>query len=149
MATTELTPSPQQQPTSLFLTILHWLFFGVVMTLAPFLVVLIDDIDRNITPNIEALFGRGELLIVAAIIAAGGIGQLFGTDVPSKHKASKLIVVALCIVTVFATCFWFGDVSSLVISKHPPNPHTIAWGSVIIFVSTVIAGVSALALSEI
>jgi len=148
MATTTLTPSPQEQQTSLLEKIVHWLFFGVIFTLAPFLALSIDDVDRGITPSIATLFGRGELLIVAAIIAAGGIGDLFNAEVPAERKVPRLIVLILCLVALVVTCFWFADVSSLAISKHPPNPRTVAEASLAIFVFATIAGLSALVLSE-
>ena len=128
--------------------LLHWMFFGVIMALAPFLAALFGDIDRSINLSFASLFGKGELLIVAAIISAGGIGELFGTEVKKTRKMPKLLVLGFSVISLVATCIWFADVSSLLITKHPANPETVAMGSIILFVFAVIEGSSALLLSE-
>lgn len=128
--------------------VVHWLIFGVIMTLVPFMAVLLDDIDRGVPPTLVALFGRGELLIVAAIIAAGGIGELFGRDVSENRRIPKLVILGLCVLALVVTSLWFADVTSLTISTHPPRPEVVTTGSVGLFLATVAATTSGLLLSE-
>lgn len=147
MVTAEQAQDQQEQGSSIMEKLLHWFFFGVVMTLVPFLAAFFGDIDRNIKLSCAALFGQGELLIVATVISAGGIGELFGTEVKKTRKAPKLIVLGFSVISLVATCIWFADVSSLVITKQPADPRTVAAGSIILFVFAVIEGLSALLLS--
>jgi len=129
--------------------IVDWLIFGVVLTLLPFLAVIFLDVDRNTSPKPASLFGHGELLIVAAVIAAGAIGELTLTRKRSSRRVSRRITLGFCIVIFGATTLWFADISALILAKQPPQPQTVAMGSIIIFAFTVIAGLSSLLLSEV
>lgn len=146
---TGVTPEGHAQASSTPEKVLRWLFFGVLMALAPFLALLINDITNSTPMSLASFFGHGELLIVATIIAAGGIGDLFGTEVRRERRMAKLIVLFCCIAVLVATCFWFAAVSTLVATEHPPqHPETVAWGSIMLFAFGVLAGGSALLLSE-
>lgn len=136
------------EPQSISEKLLHWLFFGVLMALVPFIAAIFSDVDRDKTFDFSSLFGHGDLLIIATIISAGGIGDLFGTAVDKRHRTSKLIVLGCSIVSVAVTCMWFGDISSLLFTAHPADPTTVAVGSLILFVFAIIEGISALMLSE-
>ena len=136
------------EPQSISEKLLHWLFFGVVMALVPFIAAIFSDVDRDKAFSFPSLFGHGDLLIIATIISAGGIGDLFGTAVDKRHRTPKLIVLGCSIVSVAVTCMWFGDISSLLFTTHPADPMTVAVGSLILFAFAIIEGISALMLSE-
>lgn len=128
--------------------VVHWLIFGVVMALVPFAAAFFGDVDRGVKLHSATLFGKGELLIVAAVIAAGAIGDLFGTEVRETRKVPKLIVLGFCVISLVATSLWFADISSLILSPHPANPQEVAAGSMAFFGFTVAIGLSALLLAE-
>ena len=129
--------------------ILHWLFFGVLMALAPFLALMLDDVTNSTPMSLISLFGHGELLIVTSIIAAGGVGDLFGTEVSKELRVPRLIVLCSCLAVLIVTCLWFAAVSALLTTQHPvQHPGTVAWGSVWLFSFGVLAGGSALLMSQ-
>lgn len=128
--------------------LLHWLFFGVIMSLVPFAATVFGDLDRGIGMSLSNLFGQGQLLIIATIISAGGIGDLFGTAADKSRRTPKLLVLGFSLINLVVTCLWFADISALVVTRHPADPGTVAVGSIILFVFAVMEGVSALALTE-
>lgn len=148
MAATARGRQKRLEPQSISEKLLHWLFFGVLMALVPFVAVIFSDVDRGKGFDYSSLFGRGDLLIVATIISAGGIGDLFGTAVDKRHRTPKLIVLGCSIVSIAVACIWFGDISSLLFTAHPADPKTVAVGSLILFVFAILEGISALMLSE-
>jgi hypothetical protein len=127
---------------------MHWLIFGVVMALIPFGAAILSDSDRGISITLGTLFGQGELLIVATIISAGGIGDLFGAKVGESRRTARLLVLGFSIVSLVATSYWFADVSSLLFTKHPADAQTVAKGSILLFLFAIVGGISALVLSE-
>jgi hypothetical protein len=137
-----------EDESSILEKLLHWLFFGVIMTLIPFMAAIFGDIDRGINLSLAAVFGQGELLIVATVLSAEGIGQLVGSEASKSRRIPKLIVLGFCVTSLVATCIWFADISSLLITKHPADPNTVASGSVLLFSFAFIEGLAALVLSE-
>lgn len=148
MAATARGRQKRLEPQSINEKLLHWLFFGVVMALVPFAAAIFSDVDRGKSFAFSSLFGHGDLLIIATIISAGGIGDLFGTAVDKRHRTPKLVVLGCSIVSIAVTCIWFGDISSLLFTAHPADPKTVAVGSLILFVFAILEGISALMLSE-
>jgi hypothetical protein len=141
-------PGEDGREASILEAVIRWLIFGVLISLAPFLAVLLDDIDRGIDPTLVTLFGSGELLIVSAVIAAAGIGELFRSAKAYKRRIARQLVLGSSIVNLLAASLWFADVSSLIVSKQHTQPTVVAAGSIGLFISTVVASTSALLLSE-
>jgi hypothetical protein len=148
MATEEVTGNKSERELSTAERLMHWLFFGVIMTLIPFMAAMFGDIDRGIRLSFATLFGQGELLIVATIISAGGIGELFGSEISETRRMPKLLLLGFCVISLVATCIWFADISSLLVTRHPADPETVAVGSIVLFFFAVIEGLAALILSE-
>ena len=150
MATGQITSPTKRKLAETSEKVVHWLIFGVLMALVPFAAAFFGDVDRGVKLHSATLFGKGELLIVAAVIAGGAIGDLFGTEVRETRKVPKLIVLGFCVISLVATSLWFADISSLILSqpKHPANPQDVAAGSMAFFGFTVAIGLSALLLAE-
>jgi hypothetical protein len=152
-ASPERSKPDESESASTLEKVLHWLIFGVVISLAPFAAVIFDDLDQGVKLTLPNLFGHGELLIVSAIIAAGGIGEIF-SSASDARKVPKLIVLGCCVVILITTSIWFADASSVVTQNHLSgsgrviHPKIVAYGSVAIFIFTIIASGSALTLSK-
>jgi hypothetical protein len=140
-------PDDQEQPTTAE-RFWNWFFFGVAITLAPFVAVLFGDMDRHINLSLAALFGQGQLLIIAVVISAAGIGDLIASDAKGNRKASKKAILGFSVISLVATCIWFGDISSLLFTKNPADPKTVAIGSLIAFGAACLEGLSVLLISE-
>jgi hypothetical protein len=145
--------SKSDQPESTLEKVIRWLIFGVIISLAPFAAVVLDYLDQGIKLTLPALFGRGELLIVSVVIAAGGIGETSGSASDAR-RVPRLIVMGCCVIILITTSIWFADVFSLVTQNHKSSPgsvahpQTVAYGSIIAFFFTIIASGSALTLSK-
>lgn len=150
MATTEAVQPNQegQEAESIAERFWHWFFFGVAITLVPFVAVVFGDMDRHVNLSLAALFGQGQLLIIAVVISAAGIGDLVGSEVPKDRKASKKAILGFSVICLIATCSWFADISSLLFTKNPADPGTVAIGSLIAFGAACIVGLSALLITE-
>ena len=140
--------TPREKSAKTSEKVVHWLIFGVAMALIPFGASIFGDMDRGIGLHSTTLFGKGELLIVASVIAAGSIGDLFRNEIPENRKVPRLIVLGCCLISLVITSLWFADISSLIIANHPASPREVAAGSLILFFFTVATGTSALLLAE-
>ena len=148
MATTQAGQPAQGENPSIAERFWHWFFFGILITLAPFAAALFGDMDHHVNLSLAALFGQGQLLIIAAVISAAGIGDLVGSEIQKSRNASKKVILGFSIISLVATCTWFADVSSLLFTKNPADPNTVALGSLILFGFACLEGLSVLIITE-
>ena len=148
MATTQTGQTTQSESPSIAERFWHWLFFGILITLAPFAAALFADMDNRVNLSLASLFGQGQLLIIAAVISAAGIGDLVSSDIKKSRNASKNAILGFAIISLVATCTWFADVSSLLATKNPADPNVVASGSLILFGFACLEGLSVLLLTE-
>lgn len=127
---------------------IRWLFFVVIMALVPFMATTIGDIDRKISLSLAAIFGRGDLLIVATVISADAVGRLMSSEFPESRRIGRTILLGTTLITIAITCLWFADISSLLTTKAPVPASTAALTSITVFGFAAIEGLAALFLSE-
>ena len=148
MATTQVGQSTEGQSPSIAERFWHWFFFGILISLAPFAAALFGDMDHHVNLSLAALFGQGQLLIIAAVISAAGIGDLVGSDIKNSRNASMKAIMGFSIISLVATCTWFADVSSLLSTSSPADPRVVANGSLILFGFACVEGLSVLLITE-
>ena len=124
----------------------RWLIFSVVVALLPLVVNLLSLATRGRTPSFSLVSSHGELLLVSAAIAAGGIGELFGSS--ANYRTRKITAGGGCVIVFFISSFWFADLSSTAAMGITINTHVVSSGSLILFLLTVVSTASCVALSE-
>jgi hypothetical protein len=72
-----------------------WFIFGVIIALLPIVLSYHAQTDRDIDPGLTTLLGRGELLVISAVMTAGAVGELVGKEVGTRRVLLKLMAVGL------------------------------------------------------
>jgi hypothetical protein len=134
------------------LKVFLWLSFTVVFGMSPLLVRFVNSrTDQNPISAADTLKG-GDLLIVAAVIAADAIGKIFGArlggspmpppKVLSSHfrRGTKVVCGSACLILLMAACAEYAQVSGRIDAKLVYNAANVIHDSVVIFVCVVAAG---------
>lgn len=133
---------------SLFISekVVRWLFFSVAFATLPVIANFLLAVTQGTYPSGPLLLGRGDLLIIAAGVAATGVGELQGV-VDESWRRVRIVVTAAAYLIVCTASLWFASVATSLASKVPIREETIVSGSVIVFCSSVLAGASCVALA--
>lgn len=105
----------------------RWLIFGVIIGMVP----LAADATRlwvHGTPvRLESLIGNGQLLIIVAVICAGGLGEVIGSG--RTRSALKLLCggAATVILMLASVAYTFVQGTT---SGNPGDPAFVTLGSV-------------------
>lgn len=126
--------------------IIKWLIFSVVLALLPFAFNYLRLSSRSIDPTFINIFGNGELLLVAAGIAAAAVGDLIGSG--SGHKIAKLFAGGGSVVVLCLASLHFADVASL---KNSPtfDADVVVVSSMWFFIFAIISGAGCISLGEV
>lgn len=135
--------------------LIRWIIFSVVIALLPILVNWVFLWLRRKATTFENLTGRGELLLIAAAMAASAIGEVIPIGqtaiVPTGHfiAIAKFIAVGLCVAIVLISSVCFGDISSALISNQYRDPHRVSILSVCLYCSALISSAACIVFSEV
>ena len=147
-----MTGSTTQQVTTTRLTprqrVSVWLFFGVVLTLLPLILDWLRRLDSDRPHGLVAICANGELLLISAVIAGGAIGELVLTNIDRRWLSFKIWGVGSTIVMLAVEAGWYSDVASRVGTTTAAKASTVAYGSMIAFVLTVVASGACLYISS-
>lgn len=95
--------------------LLRWLLFGVVIGLLPFAYPAIKCIVMGPSLTAVRLFGRGDLFLITATLAAASFGDLIANG---KEQALRKIWVGFLCLIIFIVCIvWFGVVANAIDTK--------------------------------
>ena len=125
--------------------IVHFLI-AVAVSLTPIAFNALRMLTRGQSPTLEALSGRGAILLVAAAISASAIGELFASGADKRLR--KRLAGGSTIIILLLTSFWFADISGAVLSGEAIDLRMVTIGSVMMLVMSTIGGASCVALSE-
>ena len=127
--------------------LIHWSLFSVIIVLAPFIIQSLMILTQGNHLSIVEILKEGQLLLVSSGIAAGAAGELFMSKAKG-HKIKKTLAgwSAICIVLISSA--WFGIIS-IEIGKPTFNEVFVTYGSIAIFVMTVISGIGCVLLAHI
>jgi len=110
---------------------LRWFFFGCLVSLLPLLAVYLELRMRFQTPTIEQLIGGGELLVITWVLAAGALGELFGTA--KRTSTAKLFLGGTIVLIVISAAMFFASVAEAKINGIPVDAGFIAHTSIWLF----------------
>lgn len=120
---------------------LKWMLFSVVVALTPIAfnwLRLVSRVAPGKEPALSDLLGRGELLLVAAGLTAGALGDLLGGD--SRQRIWKLVIGAAAVIVLSACSYYFADVSAGFAKGEAIRTDVVSRTSIWMFVSAVITG---------
>ena len=95
----------------------------------------------------ERALARGDLLLIAGALAAGGLGEIVarGTHRNLEHR---IFAGGMAIGIVIVSTWWFADISSSIARDEVLDLAVIAWGSVTLFCGSVLTAGSCIWLAE-
>ncbi len=93
----------------------------------------------------QRLVARGEMLLISSAIAAGAIGDLFGSR--DNFRVLKYFIGGFCVILLFLTASWFVDIQNMVVEDI--DYEFIANNSLTMFAATVICGALCIILAEL
>jgi hypothetical protein len=122
----------------------HWLIFAVLVPLLPLTYVAFHLAIKGDAVELTALVSHGELLLVAAVLSARGVGEALtaGARSPVRIVAGGL---AFIVYGLASYCY-------AVVADQPPDsqalPHVIRVVSLWLYGAAVAAGASCIAVRE-
>lgn len=123
-----------------------WVIFSVLMALVPLITAALIQLTRSITPSMDDLIGRGELLLITAALCARSCGELFSSD--GGRKTAKVVAGGSTMVILLLTAIYFADVASAVRTKTTIDSGLVAGISIVTYISALVSGGSCIRLSE-
>jgi hypothetical protein len=101
----------------------------VFLALLPVLANLLSVLTRGSRLDLEALLGRGELLLIAVVVAGSAGSELQELDsVTTRGALTGFVLIMVCLGSI-----WFADVTSVLRDGGTVATGTVAFGSVIMF----------------
>ena len=131
----------------------RWLLFGVVIGLLPFSFPFVnilvsasgaDSIDWVHMRN--TLFGRGDLLLIAATLVAASAGDLIGSG--REREGGKIIAGFWCFVIFIICVVWYGIIADKIEAKAAYNVGRTARISLWLFSFSVLCSAGCLLLGD-
>lgn len=116
--------------------ITKWLLFGVMCSLLPILIQIIQLLTRGQEIELIKILGHGQLFLISTAIAATGIGELVSEK--PKGDIGKIISGFSSIVMILVSSIWFADVASASIAGETIDTEAIKNGSLWVFLVAVI-----------
>lgn len=125
-----------------------WGFFAVLLGLLPVMLGGFSAITRaRETFEFEALFERGELLLVTAAVLGAALAELF-----SEHdidlRATRFFAGCSASAVLLAASVWFADIAGALRDSVNTDPHAIASGSLVIFGLALVSGIACLVVAQ-
>ena len=128
----------------------RWGFFAVVLSLIPILLNAADALTRDDKHfHFEALFQRGELLLVSSAILGAALAELFVREVKPRFRNLRLFAGCWGALVLLAVSAWFADIAAGYRDGAHLDHHRIALGSLALFGLSLVAGVSCLVLAQL
>ena len=119
-----------------------WVIFSVLITLIPLLAAHLRELTQGSPGSFGALIGRGELLLVAVALCAGGCGEIFSCK-NRVGRTSLIIAGGACVVMILLAVTYYSDLTSAYRNNGFVNVDVVIYYSLVIFgVSVIASGVS-------
>jgi hypothetical protein len=127
--------------------VLRWLMFGVLFATLPLVLNLLLALTRDLQVNWAHLLGQGELLLVSAGVAASGAGELSGESVRELRRFQIVLSGSAYLIVCLASV-WFASTATLRVAGQKVDESVVAYGSLIVFATSIITGACCVALSR-
>ena len=113
--------------------LVRWMIFGVVLAITPLLInVILAGTRGSMSPALQIICSRGELLLVCAGIAGAGIGEIVarGTNAAAVFK---IVAVGGCVVMLFVGLAWYTAIVIYVDNHDQIDLNFVTVGSLAVF----------------
>jgi hypothetical protein len=127
--------------------LVKWFGFRVVLPLTPLVLGAFILWTNGQSVSFERLIGRGELLLLTTVIAAGGIGELAAGS-GGRWPVIRIILAAGNVIFVFLSAAYFSYLSAALIAGVPVKIDVITHLSRNLYLYAVVTAGCSLWLSE-
>lgn len=138
------TPSPAGNinTTTVGERVFHWVLFGVLAALLPFVFGLLGEIQHTgqEDTDVAELISSGELYIATAGIAAAAIGTLAGKT--GQRRLERLVALGTSVLLLAITSYLFADTKLSSVDPDRVKSQSLFWFVLTVIVGTVAAWVS-------
>lgn len=130
----------------------RWLLFTVAVALVPFAFFWVRATHRGAPAGLADVVGNGELYLVAAAIAAAGIGELAGTR--RRHPLTLLTATGVTLLVLLWSALLFADTAAARVPANganappPTDPSAVAAMSTWVVAAAVLSGGICVGLAE-
>ena len=124
-----------------------WILFNVLVALLPFVFRYLGATFSGRLANWENILSDGELLLVAAAVASGALGDLIASN--QEDVLPRLVVGGFCLLSLLLSSLCYAFVKALGDLAIGLNPVAIYQWSLIIFISAFTTGTGCVILSEV
>ncbi len=120
--------------------LLKWVIFSVILALIPLGISFLNEMmDDSVLPWLatgKVVLSGGELLLVAAAIAADAVGDLIGSG--KDDRTLKILSGGACVLLILVASLWYGHIATLVHSGKVPKTNLVPVGSLWVLAGTVL-----------
>ena len=92
--------------------VFRWFFFTVLPALVPIIWLFSKLRARRLHPNVDVLFGKGEVLLACSAFAAFGIGEILASG--KRRRLAKYIAGGCCLLVLMVAIDDYGDIGLMV-----------------------------------
>jgi hypothetical protein len=125
----------------------RWLFFAVLLSLFPVFLGGVGTITRGDALRLDDLVKHGELFLVSTAILGSALAELFSVR-KQRLPTARLWVGCSAGVVLLVAAGWFADIAAGIRDGSKLDDHTIAVGSIVVFVLALITGLSCVVVAE-
>lgn len=132
--------------------LVRWLLFTVAVALVPFAFFWVRAAQRGEPAGLADVLGGGDLYLVAAAIAAAGVGDVIATA--KRHPVPLLVATGLAVVVLLWSALLFADAVAArshangASTPRAPDPSRVAVMSVWVVGAAVLSGGICVGLAE-
>ncbi|HEV3047071.1 MAG TPA: hypothetical protein VGY13_06875 [Solirubrobacteraceae bacterium] len=119
----------------------------MLVALFPIMLGAIGTVSRGEHLGFVALLRHGELFLVSTAVIGAGLAELFSTH-DQQLKTTRLWVGCSAGVVLLSAATWFADVAAGIRDGSRLDYHTIAVGSVVVFVLALLTSVGCVLVAE-
>ena len=130
-------------------TLVKWFAFRVALGFLPIgmNILRISTESGPSSLTLDALFARGELLLIACAVAGGAIGEL--TAAPKRFPVFRLWSMWGSAVTITSSAYWYAYVRGLVETNTTYDAHFVTIYSVLLYAFVLFAALGCVVISEL
>ena len=127
--------------------LLKWLIFSVVIALLPIIFYSLQLLTRGLSPTLELVTSKGELLLISTAMAAGALGELITSQ--SDKKIFKIIAGGGSVIILLICSLYYADVASCILTNQAIQAEVVSRISIIGYCFSFISSGSCIFIAEV